>query len=226
MSLMLKYISPVLFMTGAALIGVQQLPICLMEPSHLTMQLPESGLTWLEGEDFDGPCDTVSATDWVRLPTKTFDLFIHTDGPSGSGRFWTVTIGLAGKRQEGPARGLCFMTSTAGWETLQRFKNTPLPWADDLDGNGVPELIVWSSFALSEDGSPGDHGLVAWAYPVDTKGELSIDWKLSRKIARELVTEYRTRVEDQQLQELRNRSAQALEAFVTGTCTMREERGQ
>jgi hypothetical protein len=43
------------------------------------------------------------------------DLFVCADGPSGSGRYWDVTIGVAEKGHRAPIRGVClFQVPLAG----------------------------------------------------------------------------------------------------------------
>jgi hypothetical protein len=220
---MLKQSLAILFTAGASLTMTQQSSICPMEPRHLTIQLPSNGLVWLKGEDFDGPCDAVSPENWVRAPSKAFDLWTYPVGPEGSGRFWTLTVGLGGHEERNPVRGTCLMTTTAGWRTLQRFNDSPLPWADDLDVDGVPELVVWSSFPLSEEPTQAEFGLVAWVYQVDpARGQFAVDWKLSRKIAGQLAAAYRAPFENDEILQLRrNKAAQALESFSRGTCKVR-----
>jgi hypothetical protein len=221
---MLKQSLAILFTAGASLTVTQQ-SICPMEPSHLTIQLPSKGLVWLKGEALDGPCDPVSPDRWVRASSKTFDLWTYPDGPQGSGRFWTLTVGLGGREERNPVRGTCLTTRTAGWRTLQRFKDSPLSWSEDLDVDGVPELVVWSSFPLVEDPTEAEFGLVAWVYQVDPAvGQFAVDWKLSRNMAGQLAAAYRAPLEnDGILQPLRNKAAQALESFARGTCKGRGE---
>lgn len=159
---------------------------------------------------------------WIRQPSGSFDLFVHADGPSGSGRYWKVTIGVAKKKQSRPVRGICLLTSTAGWRTLQEWKKTPLVWIDDLDDDGKAELIIWNSFPLREEASLAEHGLMAWVYRVDSENSLEIDWDQSRKMARELAGAYRSSINPatSYLRPLRTEAAEALERFVDEQCSM------
>ena len=117
-------------------------------------------------------------------------------------------------------RGFCLVTSTVGWRTLQQLKGSPLPWAADLNGDGRAELIIWDSFSLREGASQAEFGLVAWVYQVDPKGVFTIDWGLSRQMARELASAYWQPLKpDASLQALRITAAQALEAFASERCT-------
>jgi len=198
-------------------------PPCLMNPTHLEMRMPSRGLTWLPGEDFDGTCDEVPTNKWMRSPAGAGDLLVYAAGPSGSGRFWNVTIGVAGRHESKPARGVCFKTSTIGWRTLQQYKKTPLPWLDDLDKKGKAELIVWESFALQEDASMAEYGLLAWVYGLTAEGLFVIDWSLSRQMAREIADAYRAPLDskDLVLGPLRAQAAQALEQFADERCIVR-----
>jgi hypothetical protein len=94
---------------------------------------------------------------------------------------------------------------------------------DDLDNDSAPELIVWDSFPLKQEATAAEFGLNAWVYQVGARGEFAIDWKLSRRLAGELATAYRAPF-DSGLRQLRNSAAQALDAFATGKCAIRDER--
>ncbi len=183
-------------------------------PPWVSMEAPRKGFVWLADEAFQGPCDPVSSHAWVRSTSKILDLFVHTEGPTGSGRYWTVAVGIGNKNDIGPSRGFCFMTSTVGWRTLREYKRTPLPWTEDLDGDGKPELIVWSSFPLSKNASYAEYGLMAWVYQVNAKGKFTIDWELSCKMARELAGAYRRSLGRNKIlsQKTRNKIAEALES--------------
>jgi hypothetical protein len=207
----------VLLAVAPATSGNQQ-QRCLMNPARVTMRVPEQGFRWLEGEGIQDTCNTVPNTSWVRVSSKQFDLLVHTDGPSGSGRYWEVTVALTTKNDTIPTRGFCFETNTVGWRTLQQFNRLPLRWVEDRDGDGKPELIIWDSFPLNEKASLAEYGLVAWVYQVDSNGIFMIDWKLSQQIAGEIAAAYRTQLKehDSLLQGLRNEAAKALEVFATG----------
>ena len=199
-------------------------PPCLMSPNHLEMRLPDRGFTWLPGEDFGGTCEMVPAKKkWARSPFGSADLFVYADGPSGSGRIWNVTVGVAGRQHSKPTRGVCFTTSTLGWRTLQGYKKTPLPWIEDLDHDGKAELIIWSSFPLREDASWAEYGLVAWVYRLTSTNSLAIDWGLSRRMAREIAEAYRSSLDSTAgpLAPLRTEAAEALERFAEERCSIR-----
>lgn len=195
-------------------------PRCLMAPTHPAMRLPHRGLTRLSGEDNVGRCSDVPPKAWLRKSSGAVDLFVQVDGPEGSGRHWQVTIGLGGRRDAKPIRGICLTTSTVGWRTLQRYQKGALPWMDDLDGDGKAELIAWSSFPLHEGASLAEYGLMAWVYRLASKDSLVVDWDLSRRMARSLAAEYRAPHETgtSYPEPLRTEAAEALESFADDRC--------
>jgi hypothetical protein len=201
-------------------------PLCRMRPANLEIRLPHRGMTWLKGEDHSGACDAVAPGKWMRGAAGSGDLLVYADGPAGSGRYWTVTVGVAARGGAKPERGLCFTTSTVGWRTLQRFKNAPLPWLEDLDHDGRAELIVWESFALNQDASMAEFGLAAWVYRLTPENSLLLDWELSRQMAQEIAAAYRQPLgsadKNAALATLRTQAANALEQFATGECTATE----
>jgi hypothetical protein len=193
-------------------------PQGLIEPKYLAISLPKMGLAWLPGEDFQGTCEDVPAKEWIRKPFGPFDLLVHAEGPSGSGRYWILTAGTATRHGAKPDRGICLQTSTLGWRTLQRFKTLPLPWADDLDEDGKAELIIWDSFSVTADESMAEFGLMAWVYRVQQPDEtFTIDWNLTRRMARELAAAYRLPLQPDRwkLQKVRDLIAQELEKFAS-----------
>jgi len=202
--------------------GRSSLPPCLMKPDYFDIRLPRHGFMWLEDEEFSGGCEDVPAKKWIRKPSGSFDLFVYADGPSGSGRYWNITIGVAKRQQSKPIRGICLMTSTVGWRTLQQYKNSPLAWLDDLDGDGKAELIIWTSFPLREESSMAEFGLMGWVFRVASEDSLVIDWVLSRKLAREIAESYRSPLDSATPYPgtLRAEAAEALQLFVDERCTI------
>jgi hypothetical protein len=142
--------------------GGQETSTCLMSPPYRTMQA-------------DTLCDSIADANRVREPADCFDVLVAADGPTGSGRYWTVAIGLAEPGQTVPQKGFCLMTNTLRWRTLQGFSPSPLPWLGDRDSDGRPEVIIWDSFPLREEATAAEHGLMAWFYQVDPEGVLTID---------------------------------------------------
>jgi hypothetical protein len=195
------------------------LPQHRIEPRHPVITLPEAGLVWLPGEDFAGVCDVPPADAWIRKPGGGFDLLVHAEGPSGSGRYWVVTVALGRPGEAVPRQGVCFQTSTLGWRTLQDFSVLPLPWAEDLDDDGTAEVLIWDSFPTAGDGSTEHFGLMVWVYRVAEERSFGLDWDLTRAMATELVAAYRRPLErgGEELQRVRNRIARALEQWIADT---------
>ena len=213
---------------GPLLAGEAVQPRCLMQPAHLEMRLPSSGFLWLPGEDLSGKCAPVSKLRWERKSAGPIDLFVYADGPSGSGRIWQVTIGVAGKGQAKPLRGVCLTTSTVGWRTYQYYNRTPLAWLEDLDNDGKAELIIWASFPLHEDASAAEYGLVAWEYRLATKERLIIDWPLTRRMAKEVAQVYQTAKDSAAAYpgHLAKAAADALAQFVAEQCLVPKDTRQ
>jgi len=201
-------------------------PSCLMAPRHVAMGVPEHGFVWLRGEDHAGPCEAVPADAWLRRPSKGTSFAVRAEGASGSGRYWTVTVGVTRPQEKEPHRGFCLGTSTVGWRTLQRFGSSPLSWIADRDGDGRPELIIWDSFPLRAEPSLAEYGLVAWVYETDGAGNFTVNWGKTRSLAGELAASYRRAPGPGQeaLQVIRDIAAQALAALASGACVVPVER--
>jgi hypothetical protein len=195
-------------------------PPCLMRPARLEIHLPDRGFHWLKDEEDERVCGMVPAQNWTRGSAGPDDLVVYANGPAGSGRYWTVTVGVGGSRDALPTRGVCFTTSTVGWRTLQHYRNGPLPWLEDLDHDGKAEVIVWESFPLHEEATMAEFGLVAWVYRLAPAGTLSIDWKLTRQMAGEIAAAYRKPLDrkDALQGKLRLEAAEALEQFASDGC--------
>ncbi len=190
---------------------------CFMKPDHLSMKFPDRGHINLPCEHFDCiPNDDLLNKRWIRKSSGDVDLFLFLEGPAGSGRFWNVTIGIAGKNKSKPDRTICLITSTVGWRTLQGYKNIPLPWLDDIDGDGKAEFIMWDSFPLHEYASMASYGLVSWVYRLDSNNSLVIDWGLSRRMALSIAEEYK--IPKSFFKSNRAIAAKALEDFANKRC--------
>lgn len=227
---MLDRVIVLLALASAGAPGFQRAaPSCPMQPPFATIQMPASGLAWLPGEPFNGACDDVPADRWIRKPSHGIDVLVDTDGPEGSGRYWTIAVGLARTGAAQPHRGICFMTSTAGWPILQSFREGPLPWLEDLDTDGKPEAIVWLSFYLTGQERQWESGLMAWAYQIDPSGSLALDRTLSQRMAREIAGAYRRSPVAgvppgaYDYRKERRTAADALAAFAAGRCVIAKE---
>ena len=192
---------------------------CLMQPRVQAMVLPERGFSRLPGDDLD--CPEVPLTAWQRAAAGPWTLAVHADGPAGSGRFWTLAVGVLGDGPSPFARGVCLSSSTIGWRTLQGFGTGALRWLEDVDGDGNAELILWDSFALRDEPSMAEYGLMAWVYRLAAADTLRLDRALSRSRARTLATAYRlASVTPAHLEALRSEAATALEEFADGRCAI------
>jgi hypothetical protein len=203
-----------------------QTPRCAMSPPYGAIDLPAAGLVWAKDEVLSGPCDEPATGTWLRGPAGSLRLFVHPDGPSGSGRYWTIAIGTAPANAPTPVRGICLMTSTAGWPILRHFGDGALPWLDDLDADGRAEAIVWLSFFLSSEQRQWESGLMAWVYRLEPADRLALDLGLSRRMAGEIAAAYRRAPPGADARFLeqwggeRRKAAEALEAMADGRCSI------
>ena len=195
-------------------------PLCKMHALVNEFKFPRQGFIWLNGDDAGGQCSKIVNTDWSRKKSGSQTLFVHLDGPSGSGHYWTVSYGAGDDSSSAPSRGGCLQTSTAGWRTLQKFGLKPLAWLDDTNKDGNAGIVIWHSFPLVEEPSAGEYGLMAWVYRQGKNGTYTIDWNMTRDKADELAKAYREPLELQGLNNnsLRENAALALEQFAHGIC--------
>lgn len=208
-------------LVAVATIVSQQTVPCAMRPSRPAFALPPRGIVSVAPDD---DCDALESGGWERRPADTLEVRVRADGPGGSGRYWRVTVGLARPADDSLLRGLCYTTTTLGWRTLQAGGETSLamPWVDDRDHDGRPELVVWDSFPLRRDATPAEFALVAWVYEFDGRATFGFDVKMSRAIARDIAAAYRVRVDADPLRKrLRNQAEQSLTAFASGRCSAR-----
>lgn len=91
--------------------------------------------------DFDPAATLAGCADCVagRMTGDRAGLLV--DGPAGSGRFYNLGLVVDGPRP----MYACMMASTVAWRHLVEVADrlAPLPWLDDLDGDGDAELITW-----------------------------------------------------------------------------------
>ena len=197
-------------------------PACLMQPAWQSIHIKDGEFKWLRDGKVGEPCDNLPSDGWSRRSAGPGDLHVHADGPMGSGRFWTVTVGVSGKQGSQPTHGVCLSASTLGWRTLQRFSKGPLTWLDDVNNDGRAEFILWDSFPLHNEGTMAEYALMAWVYRLVAPDSLVIDLDLSRNLARLLAKEYRTSSENDKgyLGDLRNQAAVSLERFAEYRCSL------
>jgi hypothetical protein len=204
-------------------------PRCLMPAPPAVYALPPTGFTDGDEPNKHRACEAVSG-DWLRGRLSAGELAVNPAGPEGSGRYWTITVGLSGTRGAAPTRGVCVATNTAGWRSLRSFGPDGLPWVADRDGDNQAEFVLWTSFFLTPRLVQDASGLVAWIYRVDAKtGRLVLDLPLSRRMAAEIATAYRVPLSDKEiasaptLQEDRRLAATALDALAADRCSLPQE---
>lgn len=198
------------------------LSACLMQPVLPSIHMQDGEFNWLHNGDVREPCDNLPSGGWSRRSAGPGDLHVHADGPTGSGRFWTVTVGVSGKHESQPTRGVCLSTSTLGWRTLQHFSKGPLTWLDDVNNDGRAEFILWDSFPLHNERSMAEYALMAWVYRLVGPDSLVIDLDLSRDLAGLLAKEYRSPSGNDKgyLGDLRENAAVSLERFAEQRCSL------
>jgi len=188
-----------------------------INPPFLNFIIPSSGFIPVDSSLYDLLCDDISDSLWKRQPADSIDIMIFTEGPSGSGRYWKVIVGIADSGKQSPSRGVCFTTTTIGWRTLQSFNNLPLKWIDDKDKDGQPEIIIWDSFPLHREATNAEYGMIAWVYEFSKNNEFTINWLLTKEIAKEIASAYRKPNGSSlyKFLELRKRIADKLEKFIS-----------
>ena len=128
--------------------------------------------SWLPWDTEHGPCnmdknghlnkDKGSDVGFENGRSAHGPFTVTSKGPSGSGRYWEV--GVTFPSRDG-IRGFCFTTTSVGWRHVgsnhslaAKLGKLVLEWTNDVDGDGQQELVVRSSFPLSES-----EGLSEWA---------------------------------------------------------------
>jgi hypothetical protein len=193
---------------------------CLFFAPVQFLPLPEKGFDDLSGYVFD--CEYSTELNWEELRGKDYYLFVHADGPHGSGRFWSIIYGFSSDKEDIPDRGICLISSTTGWRTLRKYES-PIFWAADIDKDGNSEIIILDSFYLDPDMSINvETGIIAWVYKYyEGKGfELSID--LSKKFISTILASYKANFpeSDSILIERRLMAAEALDDFLNNKCKL------
>jgi hypothetical protein len=154
------------------------------------MMFPTEGFA-SRGIDEEAGCVSVPDSAWVTCPGGHNDVSVMADGPSGSGRYWNITVAVADTNTPKSKRGICVGTSTIGWRTLQYFNGSALRWVEDLDKDGTCELILWGSFPLGQEATHAEYGLIGWVYGYDGKNTLRLNQDLTKRIASQLAEAYR-----------------------------------
>lgn len=217
-------------MTPIAAVSAQSNPrTCLMAAPRAVYAMPPKGFISGDEPNKMRACDAVTG-EWLRGPVAAGDLAVDPAGPEGSGRYWTITVGLTPSRDAAPTRGICVETSTAGFRSLRSFGEKGLPWIADRDGDTAAEFVLWTSCFLTPRLQQSETGLAAWVYRADVKtGRLLLDLPLSRGMAAEVAAAYQAPLSEQAtataptLAEERRLAAAALEAFAADRCTLPQE---
>jgi len=200
--------------------GFSQTKECLFSPPMQLLPFPEKGFDALNDYVFN--CEYSNELNWEKLRGKDYNLFVHADGPEGSGRFWSISYGFSPGKKDIPDKGICLISSTTGWRTLRKYES-PIFWAADIDKDGNPEIIIWDSFYLDPDMPTNvETGIIAWVYKyIEGKGfELSI--ALSKKVISTILVAYNNEIEgaDSYLIEKRLMASEALSDFLNNKCKL------
>ena len=192
---------------------------CNLDPPRDTIDLTSSRWHWADGENNEEQC-VPPVGEWTRAAAGDRELYLKTTGPEGSGRYWTIYLGLSARGHAEPEKGICFTTSTRGWVILRSFPRSPLPWLLDLDQDGNSELILWGDFGLSIGDDLTDTGLMAWVYKFDRDDTFIFDSAGTKKFAHEIAAAYRAPMQSKDLlfQKRRSRIAESIEHFLDGRC--------
>jgi hypothetical protein len=142
-----------------------------------------------EGEAFTAsePPDTIRGSMRGGVAAE-----VVADGPSGSGRFFSVSIAIgAGAKQ----RHACTMGSTVGWRMLYQVADrlAPLPWLADVDGDGPMELVVWHRLPWGGGHSEVENALFPVVYVLDRDALVRRDDR-ARPLFAKVAAAYRERV--------------------------------
>ncbi len=203
--------------------GNKELPSCVMQPLALSIHIPDKGFAWIPESYENGACADIPKNGWKQGRHGNLKLYVHTEGPEGSGRFWTIRLGVEEKEYVRPPRGVCMATSTIGWRILQRYSKGALAWLDDVNNDGNAEFIFWRGFPLfNKRASLAVFGLMAWVYRPVSKNLLVLDEELSRSMAKSLAKEFRLPIENLDINtiELREQAADELEKFADKKCSI------
>jgi hypothetical protein len=159
-----------------------------IHPRYDTISFPSSGFIKLDDE---AVADSVNLKSWQIGESNGYNLYILPVMHRGSGRGWTITIGVGDSNTLTPDYGAHLSTSTIGWRTLQKFENDRLPWIEDIDGDSNDDIIIWDSFLAFESGTNGDFGLIAWVYSLDENGSLALNTNCTSILLDRVALEYK-----------------------------------
>ncbi len=165
---------------------VDEVVKCELQPIWVKLDLPEQGFKDLDDDKKKNNICKIDH-DWQEFKFAGQKYYSGVSGPEGSGRYWNITIGVSELNRKNPTRGLCFVVSTIGWRTLQRYPR--LQWMTDLDDDGTPEFIIWNSFYLDDSLQAQRSGISVWVYKILGE-QLILDSSLTRKLSLKLSKAY------------------------------------
>lgn len=109
------------------------------------------------------------------------------DGPAGSGRFASLGLAVA----DSSPRYACVTASTVGFRHLGTATSqlAPLPWYEDVNGDGRVELVAWQRLPWGD--SEADNGLVPIVYALEGDALVRRD-PLGANLAAKVAAAYRS----------------------------------
>lgn len=202
--------------TGGAF-ALSEALACPVTPPEPVMTVPEAGRVWRQGDGERRACSPSQAPARQHQSGAEASLDAWLAGPEGSARFWLVRVDVVAR--DAPERGLCFITSTAGWRTMAGQWPAPIRFVEDQDADGAPELVLWSSLPLGEGGTNLETALIAWIYEFE-EGVFRLDPALTRARAAALADAYRAPLGPGRtaLSALRAAAADALDEMAADAC--------
>ena len=195
-------------------------PLCKLQPMWREQRFPDVGFKDLDDETkVRNPCKLNQS--WETFVHQGMKYFVSIKGPSGSGRYWNITLGLAQAHDIIPTRGICFTVSTVGWRTLQRFR--ALEWLINIDSGATPQLVLWNSFFLDDSAMPQRSGLSVWVYNIGVDG-LQFDEAATRHRYLELKNAYLKPLARTNLRVYKSRHqiARVLDIIATNRCRFKK----
>jgi len=174
----------------------QQLQDSLLEDEQAPIGLADPAVGRALDEDTDQPCERFDdvrrglrgrrsrETEIERGRLGGANAAALSDGPEGSGHYWTVTVAV---ERDGKVLGGCLPTKTAGWRNLPRPKGTRIFGGWQLLVRG--HLVVWTELSVGAAESesliyPVVYALQGDALVVDRSQTLAAIGRFGRNYAR------------------------------------------
>jgi hypothetical protein len=195
-------------------------PIYLSFPK--TFSLPRKGRLDLyeKIEGMDNVPQNVLTEKWHRYAGNNFDILVFDEIVDRFSHSHCIAISILNKKEKKVKRFCHLMTGTRGWRYLpndEGFEGNGLDWAADLDKDGNPELLLWDSFYIDNDGILAV--LFAWVYKTDAAGHFKLDKALTRQFAKRILTVYSKKIDKQDItQTVQTMAIYHLNRFINGAC--------